>query len=218
MTLGGHQRAIRALIARSKFEYRQIALPHLNAVAMSCLIFTMIFSSSAWAQHSSQLADNYIRTDFTVEDGLPDNVINAIAQTANGLLWVGTESGLVSFDGREFTAIDLKTAGSPSPGAVHALLESYDGDLWVGTDAGIVVIPRSALDRFDPALLTFYRLSSEPNDAVQALLQARDGTLWAGADDGLYRQYAGRFVPAIPAVSVNRIAQALNGHLLLITG
>jgi signal transduction histidine kinase/ligand-binding sensor domain-containing protein len=218
MTLGGHQRAIRALIARSKFEYRQIALPHLNAVAMSCLIFTMLFSSSAWAQHSSQLADNYIRTDFTVEDGLPDNVINAIAQTANGLLWVGTESGLVSFDGREFTAIDLKTAGSPSPGAVHALLESYDGDLWVGTDAGIVVIPRSALDRFDPALLTFYRLSSEPNDAVQALLQARDGTLWAGADDGLYRQYAGRFVPAIPAVSVNRIAQALNGHLLLITG
>jgi ligand-binding sensor domain-containing protein len=45
----------------------------------------------------------YIRTDFTVDDGLPDNTVNAVTQTDNGLLWVGTESGLASFDGRTFT-------------------------------------------------------------------------------------------------------------------
>src|ERR1700722_13835149 len=151
MTLGGHQRAIRALIARSKFEYRQIALPHLRAVAMSCLIFMMILSSSAWAHHSSQLADEYIRTDFTVEDGLPDNVVNAIVQTANGLLWVGTEAGLASFDGREFTPISLQVPGSPSQGAVHELVEAPNGDLWVGAQGGVVRIARAALDQFDPA-------------------------------------------------------------------
>jgi len=182
------------------------------------VIFAMMLAGAARAQDSSRLVDDYIRTDFTVEHGLPDNVVNAIVQTENGLLWVGTESGLASFDGRDFTAIDLKTAGSPSPGAVHALLESSDGGLWVGTDAGVVVIPRSALDRFDPALLTFYHLGSGPSDEVEALLQARDGVVWAGTDHGLYRQDSGRFAEVIPALSIGRIDEALDGHLLLITG
>jgi len=33
---------------------------------------------------------DYIRTDFTVEDGLPDNVVHTIVETENGVLWVGT--------------------------------------------------------------------------------------------------------------------------------
>ncbi len=218
MMLSGHRHAIKALTAWSKLKHRQIPLPHSNALVMCCLVFMLMLANTALALDTSRFADSYIRTDFTVENGLPDNVVNAIAQTANGLLWVGTESGLASFDGRDFTAIDLKTAGSPSPGAVRALLESSDGDLWVGTDVGAVVIPRSALDRFDPALLTFYRLSSGPSLAVDALLQARDGTLWAGTDDGLYRRDSGRFVEVIPAVSVSQINQALDGHLLLVTG
>ena len=35
-------------------------------------------------------AGGYLRTDFTVEQGLPDDEVNAIAQTPNGFLWVGT--------------------------------------------------------------------------------------------------------------------------------
>ena len=50
------------------------------------------------------------------------------------------------------------------------------------------------------------------------MLQARDGVMWAGTDHGLYRQDSGKFVEVIPALSVNRIAQASNGNLLLITG
>jgi len=42
--------------------------------------------------------------------------------------------------------------------------------------------------------------------------------VWAGTDHGLYRQDSGKFVEVIPALSVNRIAQALDGNLLLITG
>jgi ligand-binding sensor domain-containing protein len=189
-----------------------------RAVVGTCLIFLILLASPALAVGSSQLADDYVRTDFTVEDGLPDSVVNAIAQTANGLLWVGTQSGLASFDGRDFTAIDLRTAGSPSQGAVHALLESAAGDLWVGTDAGLIVIPRPALDRFNPELVTFYHLGSGLSGEVDALLQSRDGAIWAGTSQGLYRKQAGQFVETIPAVSINRIAQALDGHLLLVTG
>ena len=46
--------------------------------------------------------------DFTVEEGLPDNEVNAITQTRNGFLWVGTDGGLARFDGEHFTQIRLR--------------------------------------------------------------------------------------------------------------
>ncbi len=198
--------------ARTKLRQR-----HITPLAVCCVIILITLAVPALALDANQLANDYIRTDFTVEDGLPDNVVNAVLQTQNGLLWVGTQSGLASFDGREFNPIDLQTLGSPSQGAVHALLESATGDLWVGTHAGVVLIPKPALDQFDPALLTFFHLGSGPSDEVEALLQARDGAVWAGTSHGLYRQVSGKFVEVIPTITISRITQALNGHLLLVT-
>jgi PAS domain S-box-containing protein len=184
-----------------------------------CLIFIIALFCPSMAMASHRLADDYIRTDFTVEDGLPDNVVNAIVQTANGLLWVGTESGLVSFDGREFSPINIRVPGSPPQGAVNTLAEASNGDLWVGTDAGVVLIPRMALDQFDPAKLTFYRLGSRATNKVVVVFQTREGVLWAGTDHGLFRQDAGRFVLVTQTqeLSIGRISQTLDGHLLLIT-
>jgi hypothetical protein len=105
---------------------------------------------------------DYIRTDFTVEDGLPNNIVHALVETENGLLWVGTQSGLASFDGREFRSISLQTKGAPAQGTVHSLLESSTGDLWAATDAGVVRIPKAALDQFSPTLLTFYPVGPAP--------------------------------------------------------
>ena len=53
-------------------------------------------------------ASSYLRTDFTVEQGLPDDEVNAIAQTPNGFLWVGTDGGLARFDGQHFTQLRLR--------------------------------------------------------------------------------------------------------------
>jgi len=40
----------------------------------------------------SSIDTKYIRTEFTVDDGLPDDTVNADTETDNGLLWVGTEA------------------------------------------------------------------------------------------------------------------------------
>jgi signal transduction histidine kinase/ligand-binding sensor domain-containing protein len=183
----------------------------------SCLLCVMTLAGSVVALGSSPIADDYIRMNFTVEDGLPDNVVNAIVQTTNGLLWVGTDSGLASFDGREFIAIDLHIPGSPPQGGVDSLVEASNGDLWVGTHAGVVLIPGSTLNQFDPAQLTYYQLSPGASDEAESLYQTRDGVIWVGTTHGLYRQESGKFVSVISALSVNRIAESLDGHLLLIT-
>src|SRR5258708_1658324 len=57
-------------------------------------------------------ASNYLRTTFTIEDGLPSNIVNDIVQTRDGFLWIGTPTGLVRFDGRHFKSIELQ--GSPT--------------------------------------------------------------------------------------------------------
>jgi signal transduction histidine kinase/ligand-binding sensor domain-containing protein len=163
------------------------------------------------------LDPDYIRTDFTVEDGLPDNVINATVETENGLLWVGTESGLATFDGRDFNPIRLHIPGAPSQGAINTLLESSNGDLWVGSDSGLVLIPKSALDELDPARMTFYSLGATRSDEVEAILETSHGVLWVGTTHGLYRREGANFVKAIQDISVNCLGEGANGRLLITT-
>src|SRR6267378_4501402 len=203
-----------------KHEHGLMSLrkPRCGISIRSCLACVMTLAGSVVALGSSRTTDDYIRTNFTVEDGLPDNIVNAIVQTGNGLLWVGTESGLARFDGREFIPIDLHIPDAPPQGSVSSLVEASNGDLWVGTHAGVVLIPRSALDQFDSTQLTYYQLSRGASDEVESLYQSRDGVIWVGTNHGLYRQESGKFVSVISALSVNRIAESLDGHLLLITG
>ncbi len=183
-----------------------------------CAFAPLAANASGGNSEASALGSDYVRTDFTIEDGLPDNTVDVIIQTQNGLLWVGTESGLASFDGRTFTPVRLHIPGAAPPGAVSSLIEGADGDLWVGTDAGIIRIPKSDLNDPYLATSTAYRLGKEQSDEVEALFQARDGTIWAGTNHGLYCFNGHQFVNALASVYVSRIHQALNGHLLLITG
>ena len=66
----------------------------------------------------------------TLFHGLPSDRVRAIAQTPDGALWFGTETGLAKFDGRR-----TQTA---LPGRILALQTDKDGAMWIGTDAGAV--------------------------------------------------------------------------------
>jgi ligand-binding sensor domain-containing protein/signal transduction histidine kinase len=180
-----------------------------------------LFTQSAWAASSPQdslAASQYIRTEFTVDDQLPDNTVNTITETENGLLWVGTTSGLASFDGRTFTPIPLRVPGGLSASAVNTLIEGADGDLWVGTDAGVVRVPKKDLNDSYFTDSTAFRLGEQQSDNVEILFKARDGTIWAGTEHGLYRFDGTRFLCEVSNLYVGRINQALSGQLILNTG
>ncbi|MGC1783529.1 MAG: two-component regulator propeller domain-containing protein [Acidobacteriaceae bacterium] len=185
-----------------------------------CCAIVLLVARGAWAisPADSPIGTKYIRTDFTVDDGLPDNTINAITQTENGLLWVGTTSGLASFDGRTFTTVRLQIPGALPPGTVSSLVEGPDGDLWVGTDAGVVRIPQRDLN--DPYLpdATAFRLGKQQSEEVEVLFSDRGGTIWAGTSHGLYRFDGNRFICVNWTIYVGRISQALDGRLMLNTG
>src|SRR5277367_2657098 len=104
-------------------------------------VFALVhIAGTALALDPRQPVSNYLRKDFTVEDGLPANQVNEIAQTDNGFLWVATDAGLARFDGQRFTLIRFRDDSSREL-TVNSLLATPDGSLWVGTDSGLKQIP-----------------------------------------------------------------------------
>jgi len=182
------------------------------------LSFALIIpTKSARAVDPKQPASSYLRNTFTVEDGLSSNVVNAIVQTRNGFLWIGTDAGLNRFNERHFTPIYFRGPGSTPQGIVSTLAEGPDGDLWIGTSAGLVRISRPALDAFDRSLSTFYHPGAGISDEITRLYFSRDGALWVGTGAGLYRFDGKRFDTVIPLVSISRIEENADGHMLIIT-
>jgi signal transduction histidine kinase/ligand-binding sensor domain-containing protein len=171
----------------------------------------IIVTSSGFALDPSSPTNSYIRDSFTVENGLPSNVVNAIVQTRNGFLWVGTDAGLAGFNGKRFTPIYFRAPPPAPQGVVSALVEGPDGDLWVGTGTGIARIARRTLD--SPSLL--YSPGTGLSDQITRLHFTGDGTLWVGTYDGLYRFRNGAFVRVLPGM-ITRIEEASHGHLFIV--
>ena len=65
------------------------------------------------------------------EQGFSWGAVYAIAQTEDGYLWIGTEQGLVRFDGASFRLLDSKRAPSLPPGRVFGLLADHENNLWI---------------------------------------------------------------------------------------
>ena len=110
----------------------------------------------------------YGRQSWVMENGLPQNSVHALVQTGDGFLWLGTEAGLVRFDGIAFTVFD-HTPGLPS-GDIRSLLETPDGTLWVGTAEGLA-------RRRDGAFHAFGAHDGSPVGTITALRETREGRL-----------------------------------------
>ena len=68
---------------------------------------------------------------------MPSNTVNAILQTADGLIWIGTDSGLSRYDIETNLWTVYNTDNSELPGnIVYALLQSADGAIWVEAGEG----------------------------------------------------------------------------------
>ena len=72
-----------------------------------------------------------------MENGLPQNTVQALLQTGDGFVWLGTEVGLVRFDGIGFQLFDRNSAPALPGNDVRCLLETPDSALWIGTSDGL---------------------------------------------------------------------------------
>jgi signal transduction histidine kinase/ligand-binding sensor domain-containing protein len=158
------------------------------------------------------LPDGYTRRVWQTQDGLPENTVQAFAQTADNYLWIGTSGGLLRFDGAAFLLYDRDNTPVIHENSVFCLTVARDGSLWAGTDGG-------GLLRYRGGVFRAYRAADGlTNEFVRAVIEARDGTLWAGTDDGLFRLNGDRLIRvdgtgAVPKLAVHAIREDRAGNL-----
>jgi signal transduction histidine kinase/ligand-binding sensor domain-containing protein len=131
---------------------------------------------------------SYGRQSWVMENGLPQNTVQALAQTNDGFVWAGTEVGLVRFDGNSFTVFDRNSSPALPGNDVRCLLATKDGALWIGTSEGLA--------RFkDGVVQVFTAKDGLPGGNVRSLAKTGDGFVWVLSDAGLTRLKGERAVP-----------------------
>jgi PAS domain S-box-containing protein len=130
----------------------------------------LLWSPPVLALDPSLDVSQYAHNVWSFRNGFLNGAVYAIAQTSDGYLWFGTQSGVVRFDGARAVPLTLPPGQQLPSTAVGALLAAGDGTLWIGTLDGLASWKDGRLTQY-PALA---------HQTVIALLQDRDGTVWAG--------------------------------------
>jgi ligand-binding sensor domain-containing protein len=176
---------------------------------LCALLVLMLIGSPAMAAIPAPAqagpSDAPILKHYGVSEGLPQSGVNALVQTRDGYLWVGTYGGLARFDGSQFTLFPARRGdrgahdagrrrppagpiragsleeeiGGPSSDRIVSLHQDDAGRLWVGTqDGGLSVLDQG---RFIALPIC------EQQCLVSAIAQDAQGTIWAATDTGIFR-------------------------------
>lgn len=138
------------------------------------------------AQGTDQSLSQLYHTAWTARDGAPSEV-QALAQTTDGFLWVGTQFGLFRFDGVRFELFEPAAPDTLPSVSVRSLLAIPDGGLWIGYHFGGVSLLRGGTIR------SYSEKDGVPRGSVLGLVQDSDGAIWLGATGGLARFADGRW-------------------------
>jgi len=133
-------------------------------------LLILITAPSLFALNPNLSLSQYLHTSWTQEEGNPLPPVNALAQTADGYLWLGTDKGLLRFDG-------MRSTESPIAGPALANLNigwlspASSLGLWVGTHSGLSRVDR---DRF----MTYPALGKLPCPVIVSVLEDPSRGLW----------------------------------------
>jgi ligand-binding sensor domain-containing protein len=111
---------------------------------------------------------------ISIPEDSPAHLTSALAQDRDGFLWIGTQGGLVRYDGYRFRTL--------TSGYVRTLLAARDGTIWIGTfsDGLAALDPKSG------------RVTRYTADRVEGLAEDARGRIWIAASEGLARLDHGR--------------------------
>ena len=143
-------------------------------------VFIAVFiSGSAAAQSPVPDRRRIIHQSWTFQDGAPESV-EALAQTTDGYLWLGTPSGLFRFDGVRFELFRSPFGDQLPSINVSALIAPASGGLWVGYRFG-------GFSFIKNGKVTDFSKLPVPTGSILGFAQSRNGILWAATYNGVWR-------------------------------
>lgn len=134
----------------------------------------------------SAQSPNLIFENFTIDEGLSNNLVYRVYQDRKGWMWFGTYQGLNRFDGYKFTTLNQDPADSTSLAntMIRTIYEDREGRLWLGTEKKGIFLYNRDKDNFVslPGVKNSFTLKEQTVNAIQ---QDKQGFLWLGTSNGL---------------------------------
>jgi ligand-binding sensor domain-containing protein/signal transduction histidine kinase len=106
------------------------------------LVLWVLFITQGFSQQ-------YNFTNYSINEGLSQSVVNCVFQDSKGFMWFGTQNGLNRFNGETFDIYihNPLDTNSISNNWIYSITEDKEGNLWIGTKGGLNMY-RPALDNF----------------------------------------------------------------------
>jgi ligand-binding sensor domain-containing protein/signal transduction histidine kinase len=161
----------------------------------------LCFANSARALSPTKAIVEYIHDRWEAEQGFPGGPVNAIAQTPDGYLWLGTNRGLVRFDGVSFVLIEHSDSSRVPFGPVLDLVTDAQGNLWIRLQGPDLL--RYHDGRFKNVLLE--SKGEETNVITAMCLGERGELLLSGYASGLVQSSNRGFVTLLPRPALPRV-------------
>ena len=118
------------------------------------------------SQYSAQIYNN--------QNGMMSSEANAIAETEDGYIWIGSYAGLTRYDGTSFTF--MKDSGIAS---VKTMLCDSKGRLWIGTNDG-------GIARYEGGTFCYFNTEDGlPSDSIRCFYEDEQGNMYVGTTDHL---------------------------------
>ena len=157
------------------------------------------------------LVDTYFaHTKDTFSSQGPQSITRNILEDRNGTFWLASWSGIISYDGKQFTNHTLKD--DLIKFHVFSVLEERSGNLWFGTIRGGVY-------KYDGKSFTLFTTADGlPDNIIGCMMQDKAGNIWFGTDIGVSRYDGKKFTnfsteDGLSGNSVNAIMQDKSGKI-----
>jgi diguanylate cyclase (GGDEF)-like protein len=150
-----------------------------------CIVIGCLAAVEQAGAATASEAFSAIFEHLTTADGLPQSTIYGTLQDSQGFVWLGTEDGLVRYDGHRLFRYGYRRGASDGlPGNfIQAIVEDAHRDLWIAVADGGLARWNRDTDRFTVFRHDPEQSGSLASDVVVALLTDDTGRIWAGTRD-----------------------------------
>lgn len=168
------------------------------------LLIVVCFANAAHALDPNEAVSRYLRDQWGAEEGFPGGTVYAIAQTPDGYLWIGTEQGLVRFDGVHFVLLQHSNSATSPVGPVLGLTVDTEGNLWIRQEGPKLLRYHDGV--FRDVLPGLERAET----SVTAMCRGANGqVLFSALLNGTYRYKEEKFVPLASVADLPKLIISL---------
>jgi ligand-binding sensor domain-containing protein len=163
-----------------------------RAAWIACIAVLLFAAAPVLALNPNHQITQYLHRIWQAQPGLSQTSIYAVTQTRDGYLWLGTQSGVVRFDGTRFSPVEPLQQASLGDIWARAIEEDTAGRVWItANDLSLIRVSKDGVGL--GTVKAFTEKDGLPAKDYSCLVPGPDGEMWACAATGLVRFHGDQF-------------------------